>query len=84
MFPECAELNDTDAGTFYESYVTKNDDSEIISSNILTAIKTKQDLNKALTTEQIKALDPADPTPGICLNPLKTWSGMKTKKGITV
>jgi hypothetical protein len=81
---ECTKLTDTEAGIFYESYVTVYNDSEIISSNILTDIKAKQDLGKELTPEQIKALDPNDPTPGICNNPLKTWIGMKNKKSITI
>lgn len=76
------EITEAEFATFYNERAHAHEDSEQIDVPILQAIKAKQDLGLALTPEQTKALDPADPQPGLRTNAAKTFAGFKAKSGI--
>jgi len=84
-FPsECTILTDVEIGTFWEEKVTVYDNSVITEAEVLTAIKARDDLSIARTAEDVKALDPDDPTPGVINNKEKLWADYKTKHGVTI
>lgn len=85
QFPDDVEvINEARCEDFYDNCHAADFPDEEINESVLTGIKLKQDLGQALTPTQQKALDPADPTPGIRTNPKKTWAGYKSMKGVTM
>ncbi len=84
-FPaECSELTDATARTFWEGHATSQDSDEDIDLEVLQGIEQKQRLALTLTAEQLRAIDPADDTPGIRPNKRKLWDDYKTMVGMTI
>ena len=79
LFPEeVSEMIETEVETFYNTKAHLHEPDEKIDADILAQIKTKQDIGVPLTSNQIKAIDPDDPTPGIVKNKNKLWADYKT------
>jgi hypothetical protein len=84
-FPStCTRLSELDGGTFYDTKAHVYDNEQILSNPILEGIQLKQDLSIALTSTELKALDPNDPTPGIVTNLHKTWAVHKTTNDLAI
>ena len=81
---DVALLTELEIEDFYNNKAHIYDEEEDIDQSILEKIKLKQDLNIPLTTQQQKALDPEDDTPGIRKNKKKNWVDYKKLKKITV
>jgi hypothetical protein len=83
-FSNCTALSELEAEAFYESKYSYVFPSEIITKEVLEAIKAKEDLSLPLTQDQIDAKDPTKPQPGVVTNPVKTWAGMKSVYDVTI
>lgn len=84
-FPnECQELTETELEEFYETKVSVSEPDEIIDTEVLMAIKAKQDLGLTLTADQQSALDPNTPVRGIRKNPRKKWADHKASRNIEI
>lgn len=85
MYPALVtKLIETEFEIFYDERNQAKTPDEIINKEILEGIKTKQDLELVLTTNQNKALDPEDDTPGIVKNKRKMWVDYKQLMDITI
>ena len=85
QFPElCEELDEVTLEIFWNEKAHAHELDEMVDENVLGQIKAKQDLGIALTTDQIKALDPDDPTPGIRKNKRKKWADAKALMGVSI
>lgn len=85
LFPEeVSEMTETEVESFYDTKAHLHEPDEKIDTNILNQIKAKQDQGLSLTSNQIKALDPDDPTPGIVKNKNKLWVDYKALTDIKV
>lgn len=80
---DVSTFTEPQAQNFYETKHARDLPDEEIDHQIVLGIKAKKDLGQPLTPGQTKALDPDDPTPGIRVNPRKTWAGFKNKYSIT-
>jgi len=84
-FPEdCQELTEAETADFYDNKVAVDEPEEIIDTEVLTAIKVKQDLGLSLTPDQQDALDPKKPARGIRENPRKKWATHKASRKIEI
>ena len=85
MFPtQVTEMNETDLEIWYDT----NAASEFLDENrdvdVMQAIKTRRDLGIADTQDEIDALNPQNPKPGIRENPLKNWVRLKAKRNLGI
>ena len=80
--PEVTILTDLEAKAFWENNITVNDNVEILDTEVLQAIKLKQDLKIALNQDDLDALDSTKKKPGIRKNPTKLWNDYKALRGI--
>ncbi len=78
-----SRLTDVEADVFYDTNHAREFTDEEIRTDVLEAIKIKQDLGLVLTVNQLAALDPTDDTPGIRPNWRKTAASYRAKRGIT-
>ncbi len=84
-FPDVVtRLTKVEAVTFYDTKHAKEFPDEEIRQDILDAIKVKQDLDLALTDNQLAAKDPDNDTPGIRPNWRKTFDSFSLKRDITI
>lgn len=77
-------LSEAECKAFYETRVTVHVPANIDDPGRLQAIAAKRQLGMAETQDDIDALDPDNPSPGITKNPRKTWAGFKKKCGLTL
>ena len=85
VFPaDVTRLTEVELEDFYDNKAHAHEPDELFDEQVLTGIKMKQDLGIALTTQQVKALDPNDDTPGIRKNKNKKWANKKSIVGVTI
>jgi hypothetical protein len=77
-------MTEDDLKTFYNERAHAQEPDELVSIEVLDAIKTKQDLGLVLTAQQNKALDPGDDTPGIRKNKRRYWADYKILVGAKI
>lgn len=88
-FPNDVEkLTELEAETFYNDRYAVQLQENFVNEEALKIYIVKSDLGVALSAKEqadlTKALDPADPKPGVVANPNKTWSTFLAKKNINI
>lgn len=78
------EIVEADAEAFYNVHAHAHELTENVNERVLAGINAKIAAigKSALTDTDKKALDPADPTPGINVNVNKTWAGYVADRGV--
>jgi hypothetical protein len=85
MYPELvSKLDETGLQEFYDNRAHAHEQDEILDTDVLQAIKVKQDLGLALTAGQQEALDPEKDMPGIRKNKRKIWADYKLLTGVKI
>ena len=83
-FPDTVtRLTEAECKSFYETRVTAHMPALDENLQKLQTIAAKRQIGIAETQEDIDALDPDHPSPGITRNPRKTWADFKKKCGLT-
>lgn len=84
-FPSlCSVLSEAEFSDFYDNRAHAHEPDEHIDAAIVEGINAKKGAGKALTQQQVDALDPDKPTPGIRKNKLRLWADAKAHKGINL
>jgi hypothetical protein len=79
--PGVTELSYEDAKRFYETRVTKHQSATLVDIEAMNAIKARRDAGVPDDDDVTSALDINDDTPGMRLNPVKTFDGLCAKMG---
>lgn len=80
----CTRLTAIEAEEFYSKKIASNLPDEEIDEQVLAAISRKQSLGLSLTREQMRAIDPRDPTLGVRPNRKKKFSTFKKDRDFSV
>ena len=87
----CSKITDADMDTFYNERVTVFQDVEIRDNAVIDGLQKELQLKEAIQQDTTalkariaKALDPNDETPGVVVNPVKTWTEKKVKDNIAI
>lgn len=81
LFPDTlAQLTPAEFETFYNDKAHKHEPIETVDTDVLNAIKLKEDLGLAVP-EKTNAIDPKNDAPGIVENKRKTWAKNKLLAG---
>ena len=78
-------LTETQCQDFYDNRAHSHEREEIEDENVLRVIDLRERLTRGNTPrrpEDVKALDPKDPAPGLQKNPNRFWTDYKAKRGI--
>jgi len=91
-FPDTVSImTDVEAEDFYNNRAVKHLSDKNYNLIVLDGLQKELELKTALNldttdlkVEIAKAIDPEDETPGVTINKEKTWTGMKTLRGINI
>lgn len=85
MYPnECTSLTEVEAQSFFEEKAKVNEPHIKADDSVVNALRAKKEAGLTLTQEDLDALDPDKPNPGVVKNQEKKWSDYKVAKNINI